>query len=521
MKIGVITSGGRIARWQAQALSRVAAGNQFLVYDCANSQSSRRVLAHAAYYLMNLFSVRNRETAMVGLPSELEIIGRTSFDAEIDGAWERLPRTLLARIAKDMPEVIVKFGMGLLRVPPKAELAPPILSYHHGDPRRFRGRPAGFYELLQGERVIGQIVQVLGNRVDAGEVVAFAETKAQPHSWRQTLVDAFRVSPLLLPLAIRNAIGANSIAIECGGRNYRLPSTATAARVALELGAAKARRLAYGAMVEKRWRVASARVGGSLAELQTLEEAPWTRIGVPRPYKFLADPFFDRDGNILAEAMPANGRGAIVRFAGERHEPLPIGGGHLSYPCTFHFEGKTHVLPEMAGWSLPRIYEVTAAGAEPRGELDLDGRPRLLDATLYQQDGAWFLFANRKDEGSGVLRLWTADSPFGRFVEHPASPIRISPAGGRMGGGILELGDGRYRPGQDFRRGYGDGLLLFRIDALSPTTYRESEAASLRFTHCRGPHTLNLHGGRALFDFYEDRVTPLAGWRRLKQRRST
>src|SRR5206468_6988762 len=142
--------------------------------------------------------------------------------------------------------------------------------------------------------------------------------------------------------------------------------------------------------------------------------------------------------------------GEIVRFDRDQHRRLPIDGGHLSYPCTFEFDGRQYVLPEMESWSQPLIYELTATGAKQHGELQIEGAPRLIDATMHQHDGSWYVFANRSDEGSGVLRLWTAQSPFAQFVEHPESPIRIAPGGARMGGAILSLADGMYRPGQDF-----------------------------------------------------------------------
>lgn len=36
-----------------------------------------------------------------------------------------------------------------------------MLSYHHGDMRRYRGQPPGFWELYNGEREIGVTVQRL------------------------------------------------------------------------------------------------------------------------------------------------------------------------------------------------------------------------------------------------------------------------------------------------------------------------------------------------------------------------
>lgn len=521
MKIGVITSGGRVARWQADALRAVAEGNEFVLYDCKRSSGPRRIVKNAGYYLLNFAAVRNERSRPVNVPETLKIAARIQFAAEPDGAWELLPEPVLEQIRQDAPAVMLKFGMGLLRVPSEQQLKPPILSYHHGDPRSYRGRPAGFYELLQSQPTIGQIVQILSNRLDAGVVVAFGETKAHAHSWRQSLVESLRVSPLLLPTAIRNALAGLRLPLASSGRNYRLPSNGTAGAFALRLARAKLRRLVYGALIEKRWKVATATFDGTISGLDALGDSSiWCRVAVPKGCTFAADPFFDSAGRVLVEAMRRDGRGVIARVGATGAQPLPITGGHVSYPCTLAFDGDDYLLPEMSDWGAPSLFLINSAKLEKYRELDLPGRPRLLDATLVEHDGGWFLFGNRTDEGSGVLRLWTADSLCDRFAEHPASPIRISPAGARMGGSILRLDSQLFRPGQDFRRGYGDGIMLFRIDELSHARYREEPSATLRFTKHRGPHTLNLREGEAVFDYYDDQLTPLAGWRRLKQSRA-
>jgi hypothetical protein len=241
---------------------------------------------------------------------------------------------------------------------------------------------------------------------------------------------------------------------------------------------------------------------------------------MPKRHRFLADPFHMSDGSILLEAMRSDGEAEIVRINGERMSVLPIDGRHCSYPATLRFEGREFVVPEISDWSSPRLFELDGESIRDCGELDIDGRPRLLDATLFARDGACYLFANRRDEGDRVLRLWIAESPFGKFTEHPESPICIAAAGARMGGGIFERSGTIYRSGQDLRLAYGDGLLLFRIEELSRDTYREEPCAALKFSARRGPHTLNIRGNMALFDFYDDRISLLAGLRRLRQSRA-
>lgn len=522
MRVGVLIDGGRIARWQADALLAIAERSEFLFYDCANSRSARRWLAHGLYYLLNLISIRNSRTAQMPVPPELATAGIKRFTACRDGAWEELPADVLEQIKRDAPDVLVKFGMGLLRVPPPEDLPAPILSYHHGDPRKFRGRPAGFYELLSGEPVMGQVVQILSNRLDAGAVVAFAKTKVHRHSYRKTLTDAYRMSPLLLKPAIANALAAHTLPIQPAGRNYRLPSNATVMALAGKLLTAKLRRLAYGAFVEKKWRIAKSALPADWSPNCGLA-GEWAEIALSRRYHFLADPFFDpgSGAGILAEAMRFDGLGEIVRIDGSGTRPIGIEGGHCSYPSTISANGRHFVLAETSEWASPTLFELDGGQVKPVGEVDIAGRPRLFDPTMHLHEGTAYLFGNRSDEGDGVLRLWVADSIFGPFTEHPESPVRISPAGARMGGLILDQGGTLLRIGQDLRGAYGDGLIFFAIEALTRTTYRETRCGGLRFSSHRGPHTLNIRDGIALFDYYDDRFSPLAGLRRIGQSRAS
>lgn len=524
MRIGILIDRGRLAHWQARALREIASGNEFVIYECTNSRSNRRVLAHAFYYLLNLVTVRNHQTAGTPLPKELRTVERVSFAAEADGKWQAFPASLLGTIDRYQPAVILKFGMGMVRIPSVEQLACPILSYHHGDPSEFRGRPAGFYELLAGKPTLGQVVQVLTNRLDAGRIVGFAETKVHPHSYRKTLVEAFRCSPLILKRAIDNALADRDLPIGRDGKNHRLPSNLTVANFVARLLKAKISRLGYGAFIEKAWRVAEAPLADEWSPRtpQSLcDERQWSPLRQPRCYGFLADPFYDPGGHgILAEAMRHDGRGVIVRIDGSDVEQLPIDGGHCSFPASVVEGGRSFIVPETGGWSAPRLFELQAAGVEDRGALRLPGNPRILDPILFRHEDAVFLFGNLTSDGDGVLRLWSASSLADAFAEHPDSPVRISPAGGRMGGLIMTHKGGLHRVGQDFRRGYGDGLLLFPIEELSRHRYRESEPSALRFRDRRGPHTLNLRQSRALFDYYNDRFSLFASLRRLKQRRA-
>ncbi|MDP3674466.1 MAG: hypothetical protein Q8R44_05155 [Novosphingobium sp.] len=515
-----------VAEWQRRALAALPATDRLTLLVCTNTSLKRQPLRFPLYYALNLLTVRNPLTRAAGLDGVTAAIeARHSFASEADGAWQKLPEDIVTLIAESGADAVIKLGMGLMRVPPSLTI--PTLSWHHGDSEHFRGRPAGFWELLAGRPVIGQIVQVIGNKLDAGAIVAFAETRATAHSWRASLVEAFRHSPLLLAPALDNALAGRTLAKPVTGRNYRLPSNWQVVRLMFKLGAAKARRLAYGAMFEKRWRVSVAPVAdaGTILDGTAVlpPETTWWTPPNPDGCSFIADPFFAEDSaTLLVEALSArSGTGEIHRIRATGSTRLSADSGHHSYPALVEQDGVTFCVPEIAQWSAPAAYR-WQDGWERAAELDIAGAPRLTDPTFLRHEGRLYLFANIAAEGSNVLRLWSADGLFVRFTEHPASPVRISPRGSRMGGAFLQAGERTLRIGQDFTRDYGDGLVVFAIDVLSADSYREHEVGAFRFADRKGPHSFNLapDGGSVVFDWYRDGFTPLAGFRRLNARLS-
>jgi hypothetical protein len=519
VKIGLFVDNMRITVWQRRALLSVADGNEFLVYNCRNTRRERRRLKYWAYYALNLFTVRNPLSKLCSLPANLQVTDRHDFRADDVGRWHRLPPEVIEQIRAESPAVMIKFGMGLLEVPASSQFGVPIISYHHGDPDAYRGRPAGFYELLNGERAVGQIVQRLSNELDAGQILAFAETKAFNYSYRATLIEAFGKSPLLLRSAIENAVSGTYIERQSNGPLYRLPSTWQVARFLARSTSARLVRLLYGAFIEKRWHVSTVK----LSAAEFLGKSPrlpprvkWKTWPTPPGYTFIADPFFTPSGSsLLVEALKSTtGKGQIFELGSQGATRRSTGAGHYSYPAVFNDQGTAYVIPEVSLWSPPLIFTYGARRLTNARFLDIAGDPRLLDPTLIRSGTRIFLFANRSEEGPGVLRLWCSDSLFGRFEEHRCSPIRISPNGSRMAGQILCTSAGMFRFGQRWEQRYGDGIETFEINDLSEATYRETARGSMELAPVKGPHTLNFRDSMAVFDWYEDHFTLLAGIRR-------
>jgi hypothetical protein len=523
----VITDGDTVHEWQRRALDTLPPQDRITVFACTNTRLKRQYAKHFLYYVLNFLTVRNPLTRQVALG---DIGGRrvqtTRFESEWDGNWQRLPVAIAEALERSDADAILKFGMGLMRVP--AAVSVPILSYHHGDPDHYRGRPAGFWEMANGTPIMGQMIQSISNKLDAGEVLAFAETRVMRHSWRATLMEAFRHSPLLLNIAIDNAITGRSIPKMRNGKNYRLPSNGAVVGHAVRTGWIAVKRIFYGLFAEKNWRVAVVPCENDALELACSQKPfpaqdSWSNSVTPPGYSFLADPFFAPDGGLLVEALEAGtGRGALLHLGANGVAKLNDAPGHHSYPSVVEEGGNPYCIPEIADWSAPMIYPLHDGGAKWGAPiaLDLPQPAGITDPTFVRHGGKLWLFANRKAEGSNVLRLWSADSLFARFTEHPQSPIRISPNGGRMGGDIVTQGGKLYRLGQNFEIDYGDGISVFEITQMDAEHYAEIQRGALRFTGVKGPHSFNRSGDgkKIVFDWYSERYTPMAGIRRLRSR---
>lgn len=526
LKVAVIVDRGEVKLFGLCALDSLRDCDEISVFSCLNSSVRRRPFRHFGYHALSLLFSRNPHARHVPVAPESKRVTETvEFRSGHDGAWQTLPAEIVAKLAGF--DVIVKLGMGLIRVPSRETLPAPILAWHHGDPDHFRGQPAGFWEIAHRSPVMGQVVQILSHESDSPRIVAFAQTKVHAHSYKATLIEAYRHSHLLLNEAVRNALAGSTVPKASIGKDYRLPSNLAVLGFAARRAAASAKRLAYSAVADTGWRI-------SLADFDACDAAAlvrpngfpapeqWRTLPTPRGYAYLADPFFSREpAGILVEALRrGRGTGDIGIVSDDRYRQLSEGKGHFSYPATVEEGGEQLIVPEMAQWGQQRCFRVRDDRMEEAGTLDIEGRPRLLDPTLIEHEGRLYLFGNDENEGSTALHLWSASSLRDAFRRHPFSPVLIDPCGGRMAGALLRSNGRLLRFGQSFLGDYGDGVMVFEVEKLTPGEYRESAIGMVRFADRLGPHTLNFDGGRILFDWYTKRYSALAGVRRTMARLS-
>jgi folate-dependent phosphoribosylglycinamide formyltransferase PurN len=78
----------------------------------------------------------------------------------------------LSQIKKICPDLLILIsGFGIVKKPLINFCTNGILSYHHGNMRKYRGMPPAFWEIYNGEREVGVTVQRINEGLDHGEPI--------------------------------------------------------------------------------------------------------------------------------------------------------------------------------------------------------------------------------------------------------------------------------------------------------------------------------------------------------------
>lgn len=519
LKAAVILDNFMLSEWQKIALQEASETLDIsIIVNCQNTKIKKNLRKNFFYYALNIVSLKNSFTKLSKYQITTEKV--INFDSLYNGNWQSIPKDISHHLIEQQIDVIIKFGMSLLRIDKNLDKLP-VLSFHHGNPSKYRGRPAGFYELLHDEDNSGIIVQRLTNELDAGKIFAFAESKLVHHSYKKTAENFYNQSRSLLHKAVTNLQADISLPVATDGKNYRLPNNITVSCFSTILLNRKIKHFLYGAFYEKKWKVGIVDFkpdlrSSNFINLKLVEEIP-----IEPKYSFYADPFFSLDGTkVRLEALDRKtGLGDIIEIDLEnmKESKLLLEGKHYSYPFSFLLDGDEHLLPEVASHSPQYFFNLSENKTHLSNIKGLEDK-RLVDATLYEHDGLWYLFFGEDKSAHSVLSLWTSDSLTANFSKHPSSPICLSPSSARMAGRILLTEEGLFRFGQNNNRAYGSSIVISEITELNSSVYKEKISGSIKIVDCLGPHSIDFKHdkGIALIDYYVDEFSVFSGVRRFK-----
>lgn len=516
LRAAVITDNLKLAQWQLDALEVADEELDVVcILNCLNTKIHRNIIKNFIYYLISFFSLKNKKTKSIDYKVEnAEVI---SFESGYIKNWQTIPNKVINQLLKNNVEVVIKFGMNLVKIDETLDELN-VISFHHGNPSKYRGRPAGFYEILHGEKKSGVIVQKISNKLDAGKIYAFAESKVIDFSYKKTSLNFYGISQYLLKTAIVNLNSNAEIDLSKNGPNYRLPSNFIAIYFIFKVACNLLKKILYGMFMEKIWRVAIFEDDLRFEGQEVISSKSLTQVPMKDGYNFYADPFFSTDGkHIRLEALGKNsGVGDILEVSTQNlaEQKVLLTGNHFSYPFSFAYNNVEYLLPEVANHS--HQYALKINGDDNHIILKGLEDKRLIDSTLYFHSGFWYLFFGLASNSHSVLNLWVSDDLRNSFTAHPCSPISISPSSARMGGSIAVINKRLIRFGQNNEGEYGRSLSVNHITELSPKNYSEYSCGSIKMDSSFGPHSLNIYLNKIVIDYYDNEFSFFAGIRRIK-----
>ena len=243
ISVGILLNSYSVREWEKQALAKlfehdtIDATPELIVVNTTQAGLRDSIASHIsdlslwkAFRLITLpFSCLSREPWYSVRSSVMELEGFENVDTvectpiSADGLGNELPQDAVGQLSE--VDVAIRFGFGIIKG--EALTAPEygILSYHHGDLTKYRGRPAGFHELINGEETAGVTVQRLNESLDGGKIAAFEEVNIEDaDSWGDVLSKLYSVSPDLLPVAVSNSVNGSLEEPDSVGDLYTMPS---------------------------------------------------------------------------------------------------------------------------------------------------------------------------------------------------------------------------------------------------------------------------------------------------------
>lgn len=257
VRVGVLLSSYTLREWEKQALvelfnhPEINATPEVLIVDTSQTSTQDAIRSHLAdlslwkvYRLLTFaLSAFVDETwhSTTTPVSDIDVLDNTEIiectPTPADGLGNEIPPSAVSSLAD--VDIAIRFGFGIIKGDALTAPTHGMLSYHHGDLRKYRGRPAGFHEFINREPTAGVTIQRLNESLDGGAIAAFEDVEIEgTTSWQEALSKLYRISPELLPQAVQNCIERPETVTEPEsiGALYTMPSNSQTIKYIIERG---------------------------------------------------------------------------------------------------------------------------------------------------------------------------------------------------------------------------------------------------------------------------------------------
>lgn len=208
-----LTGSDTIERWLADAIAKVETSGDARCIGVVKADpplqmpnradslgAVLRAPKHWAHFALRATLLRAELTAAVPLEDALPGVPVQLVHIEQRGAVVRLTDESVANLRGQSPDFILLGEFGILKGDVLTASRHGVWSHHHGDPRRYRGRPSCFWELHDGALEVSAGIQRLTETLDGGHFMGLATVETDP-SFGRTMERLYDASTALLGIA--------------------------------------------------------------------------------------------------------------------------------------------------------------------------------------------------------------------------------------------------------------------------------------------------------------------------------
>lgn len=424
------------------------------------------------------------------------------------------------RIKEYKPDFLLRFGFNILRGDILDCTPYGIWSYHHGDEKKYRGTPAGFWEIYRKDNISGAILQRLTDKLDAGIVLRKAYFRTVHHSYSGNTEMLYYGCTHWPAQVCKDILNDTSAFFSESPSATDAPVLLVPSNLQMIIFILRLWRNKFRFHFDELFRTEHWNVGLVHRSIDSIAKSPLQENEIhwlpqQKKHLFRADGFaFADDENIhlfyehydfrkkkghIASAMYAKDQG----FSAE--VPHIEKKFHLAYPYIFSHNNIKYCLPEASKSNKVKLYKFDKEQMGFVFEKTLLDKVDAVDPTLVEHENKWWLFFTRSGRDSNTsLYIYFAESFEGPFVPHSNNPVKMDIRSSRPAGTPYMIDDTLYRPAQNSSSTYGGNITINKVVRLSATEFREEYAGEVtppkesRFN--AGIHTLSSVGDYTVID---------------------
>jgi hypothetical protein len=530
LRFAVMCNGPVFQQWQADALKELKFHGHDLVLLIRDVRKGRELNAGSwilkkkwsmflYHYLEKRYFTPKAKT-LVNLEHELEGVDSLPCTVELQGYSEYFPTAEVEAIRTYDLDFILRFGFNIIRGDILNAARFGVWSFHHDDEMKYRGGPAGFWEIFNGDPVSGVILQRLTDKLDGGTILKKGYLKTIMHSYKGNLEQLYSVSSSW-PAQVANEIliypDEFSSSSQTTAPIYKVPGNYQMKQFLLKLFLNRIKFYYKELAAAEVWNVGLINKPIHEVALGTdkLKKSDITWLRQFANTKYLADPFgFMENGKLHIMAEDYNYRwqkaniSEIIWDINRDSFSVPIriieGDKHLSYPYIIEHQNLVYCVPESFRSSNITLYRRNFSEEAFIEDQLLIDKVEAVDPTLFLYDDCWWMLFTIKKHSTTHLYIYYSKELKGKYEPHRRNPVKIDICSARPAGTPFIFEGNLYRPAQDCSVTYGGRVVINQVLRLTKDEFVEKTVRIIDSVPGSpfddGLHTISRAGNYTLID---------------------